>query len=101
MGGGQIISQRISQRERVAQDVGQFLADGGELLVVGHDLPRGVDVDPLEVLHEFGRLDCEGHREILGGMELLPVGFVDKLANCLAEIGERGLRVVHSGAYGG
>lgn len=45
-------------------------------------------VHPLKDLHQFCRLDTEGHDQILGGVKLLPISFPD-------EVCELGLEFFH------
>jgi hypothetical protein len=47
----------------------------------GNDRPNQASV-PLEVLDDLRYLDAEGHREVLRGVELLPVSLPDKVSVC-------------------
>jgi len=45
-------------------------------------------IEPLELLHQFGRLDDQCHGEILGRMELIPVALIGKPAQSFGKIVE-------------
>src|SRR5487761_1642541 len=47
------------------------------------------------MLHQFGRLDGQRHREVFRCMKLPPVSFVDKPSDQHSQLGERGFLIVH------
>lgn len=78
-----IRSELIGESYEVDLDVCQFL---------GHSLPRFlIEVSrlllgkPLEALHEFAGLDRQSHRQVLGGVKLLPVAIFRKGAQLSLE----------------
>src|SRR5262249_55215992 len=93
----EVEAQGVAQGEDDAGDVGQLVGDlFARRGVVGDRVRRGV-VDPEEVFHQLGGLAGQGHAEVLGAVELVPVARGDEARPGVAQLGD-GRGVVRHGA---
>jgi hypothetical protein len=83
----QVEAQHVGQADQVDGDVAQFGAHAGaQLRVVEHcrGLGRG---QPLEFGQQFADLGGQGHRQVLRGVEALPVAVHGERADLLGQLG--------------
>lgn len=79
-----VYAQLVGQADEVDEDVANFFADFFDFF--GGELAALLGSEPLEYLEDFGGFAGEGHGEIFGVVELLPVAFGDELLEALAEV---------------
>jgi len=82
-------AENVGEPDQVGEDVGQFVADLARPYGIGHHVSRLGRGQPLEDLGQFARLAHQGHDQVLGTMELLPVPFGYELTKLLLKARDR------------